>query len=98
MIYQVRTFNYLCSSKKYFTTKEEIGRHIEKVLKSTVIYRWKRLTDKTKIPLPISIRESDIETGVVVTQIADDMMKLFGEEKEICDPYEPTTKKKKAKV
>lgn len=97
MIYQVRTYDTLCRSKKYFLSNEEIKNHIQEVTKQTEKFRklWSITLSESKthsLPYPIKVTKTQIQMGVEITCIEENTLQnwqsFFGEPAEISDPLD----------
>ena len=94
-MYQVRTYNRLATSKKYFKTKDEIKEHLRQVFKKTREFE-RGMSDADLSELRWNVRISEITaiSSVEITRIDTDLIpnweSLFGKVSEIHKP-EPDT-------
>ena len=91
MIYQMRTYNGLSTSKKYFLKKDELPKHLDKVVKETNLFRGKLseevLTEHKWQP---TVQDRELESSIEILKIdplaCSDWETIFGKEQEITDP------------
>lgn len=91
MVYQIRTYNALCSSKKYIYKKEELKAHISAVVVATNKFRKKQSEDvMERFKWPEKVESRELEFSIEILRIdallCSEWKVVFGEEKEIFDP------------
>lgn len=91
MVYQIRTYNALCSSKKYIYKKEELKVHIAAVVEATNKFRKKQTTEiLIKFKWAPTVEDRELEGSIEIIRIdpltCQEWKVVFGEETAISDP------------
>lgn len=91
MVYQIRTYNALSTSKKYIYKKEELKAHIATIVEATNKFRKKQTPEillKFKWPDKVEDRElgGSVEIIRIDILVCQEWKVVFGEEKPIADP------------
>lgn len=91
MVYQIRTYNALCTSKKYIYKKEELKGHISTVVEATNKFRKKQTADLLiKFKWSPTVEDRELEGSIEVIRIdpltCQEWKVVFGEEQPISDP------------
>lgn len=93
IMYQIRTFNSLCFSKKYVKTKKELNDHIKEVISATNKYRKGNPDEAKNRKWEKTVNKKDLEEGIEVLSIDNDLLPEFqsilGKYQGITDPYLP---------
>ena len=91
MIYQIRTFNPMCTSKYYCSTQSDLHKRIADVVAATNFMRLELDPEEAKLykwENPVNRR--DMEVGIEVTTIDDEVFpewkSYFGASTDITDP------------
>jgi hypothetical protein len=91
MIYQIRTFNPLCTSKAYYNNEGALRKHVADVISATNFMRLELdPIESMRLNWLNPVNRMDIENGLTVTTIDEeqlpDWQNYFGKEQDIGDP------------